>query len=120
MCKFINADAYVNANGDFVGFNMYAYCNNNPVMYVDMTGEGIVLAIILGCCLLGGVVLFSSCENENADLSYKEIPINEEPPDEDGVVYYSIGSATVNGTTEPSIKIHNSYNYSTTEEKKKF
>ena len=36
--RFINADGYVNANGDFIGFNMYAYCSNNPVMYVDYSG----------------------------------------------------------------------------------
>jgi len=38
--RFINADGYINANGDLQGFNMYAYCSNNPVMYVDYTGEG--------------------------------------------------------------------------------
>ena len=118
MCKFINADAYVNANGDFVGFNMYAYCSNNPVMYVDMTGEEIVLAVIVGICLLGGVLFFSSCEDENTDLTYKQIPMSDEAPSEYGVVYYSIGSATVNGTTEPSIKIYNSYNYRTSKVKK--
>jgi len=37
--RFINADGYINANGDLQGFNMYAYCSNNPVMYVDYTGE---------------------------------------------------------------------------------
>ena len=37
--RFINADGYVNANGDILGFNMYAYCGNNPVMYSDPTGN---------------------------------------------------------------------------------
>jgi RHS repeat-associated protein len=36
--RFLNADGYVNANGDLIGFNMYAYCSNNPVMYVDPYG----------------------------------------------------------------------------------
>ena len=36
--RFINADNYVNANGDLIGFNMFAYCSNNPVMFVDPCG----------------------------------------------------------------------------------
>ena len=36
--RFLNADGYVNANGDLLGYNMYAYCSNNPVIYVDSSG----------------------------------------------------------------------------------
>ena len=38
--RFINADSHVNANGDLLGYNMYAYCSNNPVMNVDPGGDG--------------------------------------------------------------------------------
>ena len=37
--RFLNADSYINANGDLIGFNMFAYCSNNPVMGYDPTGE---------------------------------------------------------------------------------
>ena len=37
--RFLNADGIINANGDLIGYNLYAYCSNNPVMYVDPTGE---------------------------------------------------------------------------------
>ena len=35
--RFINADSYLFEN--IQGFNLYAYCYNNPVMYVDYDGE---------------------------------------------------------------------------------
>ena len=39
--RFISPDTFDNlgANGDLNAFNLYAYCSNNPVMYVDPTGE---------------------------------------------------------------------------------
>ena len=36
--RFINADGYINANGDFIGFNMFAYCSNNPINHIDKNG----------------------------------------------------------------------------------
>ena len=35
--RFINADTSLYYS--MLGYNMYAYCNNNPVNYVDYTGE---------------------------------------------------------------------------------
>ena len=37
--RFINADGYVSTGQGILGNNMYAYCNNNPVMYCDHSGE---------------------------------------------------------------------------------
>ncbi len=37
--RFLNADGYVSTGQGLLSYNMYAYCNNNPVMYVDPTGE---------------------------------------------------------------------------------
>jgi len=37
--RFINADGLVSTGTGVLGHNMFAYCNNNPVNYVDITGE---------------------------------------------------------------------------------
>ena len=36
---FLNADGYVRTGTGLLGYNMYAYCDNNPVMGYDPTGE---------------------------------------------------------------------------------
>ena len=36
--RFINADTAIGANGRFSGMNLFAYCNNNPVNYMDYGG----------------------------------------------------------------------------------
>ena len=40
--RFINVDSYVNGNGDIIGFNLFVYCSNNPIMFVDPSGKGFV------------------------------------------------------------------------------
>ncbi len=44
--RFLNADGYLNANGDIIGYNMFAYCNNNPVNLIDENGCMAVAATI--------------------------------------------------------------------------
>jgi len=36
--RFINADAFVSTGQGLLGNNMFAYCLNNPVRYVDVAG----------------------------------------------------------------------------------
>ena len=40
ICRFINADTFAttDANG-FLSANMFAYCENNPIMWIDPTGH---------------------------------------------------------------------------------
>ena len=36
--RFINADCYASTGTGFLGYNMFAYCNNNPVSSTDSSG----------------------------------------------------------------------------------
>ncbi len=37
--RFLNADKHFDTGTGVLGTNMFAYCNNNPVMFIDPTGE---------------------------------------------------------------------------------
>ncbi len=37
--RFINADGIVGANGGILGYNMFAYCSNNPIAFADYNGN---------------------------------------------------------------------------------
>ena len=56
--RFLNADGYVNANGDIIGYNMFAYCGNNPVNYVDPTGTEAVATLTIFIEIVAIGVLF--------------------------------------------------------------
>ena len=54
-CRFINSDTYVSTGTSTLGYNMFLYCDNNPVSFVDPTGESILGCILIGA-LIGGVI----------------------------------------------------------------
>ena len=41
VCRWICADkiAYLGVNDEFLSFNLFVYCSNNPVKHVDLTGN---------------------------------------------------------------------------------
>ena len=53
--RFINADSQLNDGDGPLGYNMFAYCNNDPVMYSDPTGHSITLACIIIGAVIGAV-----------------------------------------------------------------
>jgi RHS repeat-associated protein len=70
--RFISADnvGYLGAGENLTSYNLYAYCNNNPVMYSDPTGQfvfttAIIVGLIVGAIVggtLGGVTAYKSAE----------------------------------------------------------
>ena len=70
ICRFINADNYelVSQLASTKELNMYAYCNNNPIMLTDETGEGLIIALILiGGAIAGGIYNGVKSYNEGND-----------------------------------------------------
>ena len=53
ISRFINADSYATTGQGFLGTNMFAYCNNNPVNYADP--EGNLLERVLGGLIGAGL-----------------------------------------------------------------
>jgi len=47
-CRFINADIYYETGQGINGYNMFAYCNNNPVMYSDPFGTWVITIFPVG------------------------------------------------------------------------
>ena len=76
ICRFINADNYelVSTLGSVPGqLNMYAYCNNNPIMYTDETGAfaisltmlGLIIGAVIGATA-GGIIAYNIAEEQGA------------------------------------------------------
>ena len=38
-CRFINADSYAGTGQGITGYNMFAYCNSNPICQIDVSGN---------------------------------------------------------------------------------
>ena len=79
--RFLNADTteiLERTKGTVLGANIFAYCNNNPVMNVDYTGESfaIFIRVVLVAILiaLGFKVLLPYLRNQydKLDDEYKE------------------------------------------------
>ena len=79
VCRFINADSYVSTGQGLLGYNMFAYCGNNPVNYVDLTGEFPLLAIIiitLGA-IAGGIIGAAVADNTEKERQRQQSKITE-------------------------------------------
>lgn len=54
--RFINGDSQLNAKDGTVGYNLFAFCNNNPIINSDHSGHSITLACIIVGAVIGALV----------------------------------------------------------------
>ncbi len=45
----------IETNAGFIGYNVYAYCANNPINYIDITGEYIISTLLI--CVIAGAII---------------------------------------------------------------
>ncbi len=68
-CRFINADGYVSTGQGLIGYNMFAYCGNNPVNRVDPTGEVWWVVAVVAVVIVACTVVMSSCSSKSSSNS---------------------------------------------------
>jgi RHS repeat-associated protein len=59
--QFMQADNNIQTPEEFIGYDRYAYCRNNPLKYTDPSGE--YLHLIIGAIIGGGMNLFMNQDN---------------------------------------------------------
>ena len=113
--RFISADGYVSTGTGLLGYNMYVYCNNNPVMYLDYSGEsflGFLLlttlfvapTVILMSTVLGGEEYSESYSNElyNSDRHKPDDVFTER-----GLAYdVTVESNSIAASIEAEVSLH--------------
>ena len=66
----MNEDSQFDCEADLLGYNIFAYCGNDPVSNVDYMGTGLLLAIGIG--LLAGVIIGGAASY----VKYKKVKIS--------------------------------------------
>jgi len=69
--RFVNGDAYASTGTGFLGHNMFAYCNNNPVMFIDPSGKLLGGLIVIGAAVVGVTLVLTGCSSKQSDNSSK-------------------------------------------------
>ena len=103
-CRWLNADspAYLKPYSA-TGNNLFAYCENNPVMYMDESGRLLRLAALVGLIITGIVALTGCASKESDEFEYHVV--SDGNSKESGKINYSIEGPE----GEPSIRIYDSH-----------
>ena len=74
ICRFISADGYASTGQGLLGSNMFAYCLNNPINYIDETGEiagvdDLVFVLVLAASIIFVSVTTASLNNDSDGIN---------------------------------------------------
>lgn len=58
--RFISSDNYISTSNGMLGYNMFIYCNNNPIKHTDYSGHGFLLGIVAVGLIGTGLFLANS------------------------------------------------------------
>ena len=75
--RFINADDRIDTNNSILGSNLFAYCNNNPIIYYDPNGHSFLIAI--GIVIVSALVAVICTASSNTKTNTNELPIKGKP-----------------------------------------
>ena len=112
--RFINADGFVSTGQDIIGYNMFAYCGNNPVNRKDPTGQFWITALIVTTVVVVCMVALSSCSaqptsNVGAAKPYVDMPGSDDPTSPNCYAY-AIGSPVNEQPGETSGRVPRKWN----------
>ena len=94
--RWINADGFVSTGQDIIGYNMFAYCGNNPVNRKDPTGQFWITALIVATVAVACTIALSGCSAQptsdvGAAKPYVDMPGSNDPTSPNCYAY-AIGS----------------------------
>ncbi len=106
VCRFINADKFASTGQGILGCNMYAYCLNNPVNNIDLTGKK---SDIFTKIVLKLLMALSQCINASLDANELTTTRNTLINDQNGTTghNYRFGLASASWSACEAIAIHN-------------
>ena len=113
ICRFINADEYSSTGQGLLGYNMFAYCNNNPVMAADPNGEWLnfVVGAVVGA-IIGGVTAAISSYKETGSVNLASVALGAATGAVGGLIGASgvpaVGQAVASGLLSAANNIGNS------------
>ena len=70
--RFINADGLLQTGDGMLDKNMYAYCMNNPIKYLDEDGEAVLIAAIFAvCAIASGIITYATIVQQDKQNGYE-------------------------------------------------